>query len=101
MWSITITPSMPLPSHLLASPHRPAQHPNEQAADKTSSSVNKAAKDVKKAVNNALSTKDDDDKLLKGVALAVPVVALAVCVGVYLWKEKPWQKKGGKPTGAK
>jgi hypothetical protein len=72
--------------------HAPARTPL-QAANKTSASVSKAAtsasssvkqgaKDAKAAVNKALSTKgDDDDRLLKQVALSIPIVAVAVCVG--------------------
>jgi hypothetical protein len=62
-------------------------HTHPQAADKTTSTVNKTATDVKKAVNKALSTttkKDDEHKHLKEAAVAVPAVALiiaGVCFG--------------------
>lgn len=97
--SPTITP--PLPPH--ATTTTTTYIHNMQAADKTTSSVNKTAKDVKKTVNKALK-KEDEHKHLKEAAVAVPVVALVIagtCVNVIDLGGEVWERyQGGRGDGA-
>ncbi|KAF8055111.1 TIM44-2 [Scenedesmus sp. PABB004] len=65
-----------------------------QAVDKTNNTVDKTSKGVNKAINDHLGK--DDRVTAKDAAIAVPIVVLVVAGGVWLWKNKPWKKSGGK-----
>lgn len=71
----------------------------DKAVTKTNKEVAKTGKEVSKAVDTLLGEPKKEKTHTTEIAVGVPLVALLIAGGYYLWKKQPW-KKSDKPAAA-
>lgn len=66
----------------------------DKAVTKTNKEVAKTGKEVGKAIDTLLGETKKEKSHTTEVAVGVPLVALIIAGGYFLWKKKPWKKSG-------
>ena len=81
--------------HKAGQPVNEALQKTNKMIDQAGKTVRQTGKDVSAAVKSNLKVEEPKTTSTQQLAIAVPVV-LVVLAGFYLWKTKPWAKRGPK-----